>query len=592
MTSPLNAAYKSLQPEAQAVYDAIFEPVVVGTPPTFAARNLCVTANGEIRHYGWRDVGGRRLRVYIASRDLGLNWEQRFATPDEIASFMQSPFSDKWIALFSSEKAGGALCAARSKTGPGDPAPDILTLPWKGLELRQLLPLTHRRRWVAALSVVDIHSPDCYHAAVLLSDDDGRTWRRVDIPPVTDVPRLFPGDLRPHWFNNGCEPTVAELADGSLLLAVRTSGPHAAFYRSTDGGETWGTPGTRDCFWQSNTMPYLFRLSDGRLLFIWNNTASLPTRDAAEYPELGKDELNGFWEVVFTNRDALHAAISSDDGRTWRGFREIALTEPRNAADFRELGNGPFDEHDKSVHQTQALELPGGKVLLSYGQNPAARRLAIFDPDWLLETSRQEDFRHGLANISHHLYVNSLSGGYRGWAGHCAWNRVPGAVMSREPDAPEGVWRRESMLLARIRDPRLVSDLAGAVWNFPSMRRGHIEVECRVLGVGFRLSLLDHWINPCDIFNATRAPFDIFLDPGVTGADWCRVEVVWDCDAATARLLVDSREILACDLAETPEAGFSYLHLQASDKCEDADGTYFRSLHAEMDMDATGLAKT
>ncbi len=68
-------AYSSLQPEARAVYDAIFEPVVVGTPPTFAARNLCVTADGEIRHYGWRDVGGRRLRVYIASRDLGLNWE-------------------------------------------------------------------------------------------------------------------------------------------------------------------------------------------------------------------------------------------------------------------------------------------------------------------------------------------------------------------------------------------------------------------------------------------------------------------------------------------------------------------------------------
>ena len=170
--STLSTAYSSLQPEARAVYDAIFEPVVVGTPPTFAARNLCVTADGEIRHYGWRDVGGRRLRVYLASRDLGLNWELRFATPDEIASFMQSPFSDEWIALFSSEKAGGTLCAARSKTGPGDPAPDILTLPWKGLELRQLLPLTHQKRWVAALSVVDIHSPDCYHAAVLLSDDD------------------------------------------------------------------------------------------------------------------------------------------------------------------------------------------------------------------------------------------------------------------------------------------------------------------------------------------------------------------------------------------------------------------------------------
>jgi hypothetical protein len=110
-----------------------------------------------------------------------------------------------------------------------------------------------------------------------------------------------------------------------------------------------------------------------------------------------------------------------------------------------------------------------------------------------------------------------------------------------------------------------------------------------VVGAGFRLSLLDHWINPCDVFNAARAPFGVFLDPGVTGADWCRVEVIWDCDTAKARLLVDGREILACDLTEIPEAGFSYLHLQTSNECEDADGTYFRSLQAETDMDATSL---
>ena len=589
MNHSFDTVYALLQPEARTLYDAIFEPVVVGTPPTFAARDLCVTADGEIRHYGWRDVGGRRLRVYIASRDLGLNWELRFATPDEIGAFTQSPFSGEWIALFSSEKADGALCAARSKTGPGDPAPNIFTLPWKGLELRQLLPLTHRRRWVAALSVVDIHSPDCYHAAVLLSDDDGRTWRRIDIPPVADVPRLFPGDLRPHWFNNGCEPTVAELADGSLLLAVRTSGPHAAFYRSTDGGESWGTPKTRDCFWQSNTMPYLFRLSDGRLLFFWNNTAPLPTRDAAEYPELGKDELNGIWEVVFTNRDALHAAISNDDGRTWHGFREIALTEPRNAADFRELGNGPVDEHDKSVHQTQALELPGGKVLLSYGQNPAARRLAIFDSDWLMETSRQEDFRTGLGRISNHLYVRSLSGGWRGWAGHCAWNRMPGATLVRDPFAdapPQGEERsvREVLQLARIDDPRLVSGRQGIVWNFPAMRRGVVTVECRIVGAGFRLSLSDHWMNPSDETNPPRSPFSTEITAAeLPGAPWHALTAEWDEDAGTIALSDNGNPLAVCPLASRPPFGLSYLHLQTLADGADPDGTYIRRLaaHAE-----------
>ena len=201
----------------------------------------------------------------------------------------------------------------------------------------------------------------------MLSDDDGETWRRVEVAPVPGVEPLAPGDKRPHWFNDGCEPTVAELRDGTLLMAVRTSGPHVAFYRSSDGGETWGEGTPDPAFWQANTMPYLFRLKDGWLLFVWNNTQMLPTRDASEYPELDGATLAGTWESVFTNRDALHAAISEDDGRTWRGFREIALNPIRNAADFRQRGNLPFEEIDKSVHQTQALELPDGKVLLAYG---------------------------------------------------------------------------------------------------------------------------------------------------------------------------------------------------------------------------------
>lgn len=39
-----------------------------------------------------------------------------------------------------------------------------------------------------------------------------------------------------------------------------------------------------------------------RLLFLWNNTELLPTRDVSEPPELGGDERAGVWEAAFTNR--------------------------------------------------------------------------------------------------------------------------------------------------------------------------------------------------------------------------------------------------------------------------------------------------
>ena len=109
----------------------------------------------------------------------------------------------------------------------------------------------------------------------------------------------------------------------------------------------------------------------------------------------------------------------------------------RNQVDFRTLGNDDLHEHDKSVHQSQAIELPNGKVLIALGQNPAARRLLIFDPGWLYETERHEDFRHGLGDLSSHLYVKSLTGNTRGWAGHCAWNRSLSAMLVREPDNPK-----------------------------------------------------------------------------------------------------------------------------------------------------------
>lgn len=564
-------------------YDAVYAPVTVAVPPSYAVRDLCRTADGEIRHYGKQMVGGEVRRVYIASRDNGLTWRTELADESEAGAMIRSPESGEWIG-FESDPVTHRTVLLRSATGPGDPSPSRTCLPWVRQELRQLFRMKSRGRWIAAFSDVRCEKGECYHSAVAYSDDDGRTWKRVQIRPVPGVSRFAPGDKRPHWFNNGCEPSVVERLDGSLLMAVRTSGPHAAFYVSRDGGENWSDGAPDRAFWQANTMPYLFRLSDGRLLFIWNNTAMLPTRDVSEYPELTGGERGGAWEAVFTNRDALHAAISDDDGRTWRGFREIALNDIRNACDYRELGNDPAQEHDKSVHQTQALELPGGKVMLAYGQNSSARRIMIFDPDWLLETSREEDFRTGLGGVSNHLYVRSLSGGWRGWAGHCAWNRMPGATLVRDPDTddpPAGEKRsvREVLQLCRVDDPRLVSARQGVVWNFPAARKGEATVECRIVGSGFRLTLADHWMNPCDETGPELSPFSYpVTSREVPATGWRRVTVSWDCDAGAVTLSVDGKIIAAETFDEAPPSGPSYLHLQTLAETADAKGTFIRKL--------------
>ena len=555
----------------------IFAPTVVGVPPTFATRDMCRTECGEIRHYGHDNSGPKPRHVYAVSSDEGMNWTIKATDEGDPGAMVKSPWSGDWIYFKGLEP----VMLVRSKNGPGSVGAISTPMPWRRLELRQLTPLVKRRRWLAAFSNVLCENGECYHATTAYSDDDGRTWTRTDLKPVADVARLAHGDKRPHWFNNGCEPTFAELCDGTILLCVRTSGPHAAFFRSKDGGATWGEGAIDESFWQANTMPYYFRLSDGRLLFIWNNTQMLPTRDASEYPELDTSSLAGKWESVFTNRDVLHAAISDDDGRTWHGFRELALNEIRNAADFREIGNGPFEENDKSVHQTQALELKGGKVLLAYGQGRAARRLMVFDPDWLLETSRHEDFRYGLGGVSTHLYVRSLSGGFSGWSGHCAWTRVSGALMVRDPDTddpPAGRERsrREVLQLCRIRDPRLVCDRQGVVWNFPAARTGRLTLDCRIAGAGFRMTLSDHWMNPCDEINPPLCPFSEKMDDAhLRSSGWHLLSVEWSEDLV--RIYIDGQDVGCRRLAVVPKFGLSYLHLQTLADRADPKGTYFRS---------------
>ncbi len=553
--------------------EKIYAPIVVGVPPTFARKDLCRTADGEIRHYGRQVINGKVERVYIASRDEGRTWVTKRAKANDGGAMVKSPWSGDWIS-FDANSGNYQVRLLRSKVGPGDDAVEVVGMPWNGLEMRQLVALRSRKRWVATFC----DTRGSYHAVVAFSDDDGKTWKRVNIPAVKNVPRMGLGDKRPHWFCDGTEPTIVELKDGTILMCVRTSGPHAAFFRSVDGGETWGEGKVDEAFWQSNTMPYFFRLSDGRLLFIWNNTAILPTRDAGEYPELGEYQLSGQGEVAFTNRDALHAAISDDEGVTWKGFREIALNEVRNESDFRELGNAPDQEWDKSVHQTQALELEGGKVLVAYGQNVAARRMAIFDPDWLLETKREETFRYGLGGVSRHLYLKSLSGGTRGWAGHCAWNRLPGAVMMKDERGSV----REVLQLTRVKDPRLVSDRQGVVWNFPAARKGKVTIECRVVGAGFRLTLADHWMNPCDEFGPAVSPISEEMSAAeLPGKKWHTVTVEWDEDKGAAVLAVDGKRLREVKMKNLPRFGLSYLHLQTLAEETDAEGTYFRLFRKE-----------
>jgi len=132
-------------------------------------------------------------------------------------------------------------------------------------------------------------------SGVLLSKD-GRKWT-LHGAIHTYVEKLTPGGT-----NGLCEPSIVELADGEVLMILRSGDSFHYESRSRDGGLTWSAP-VRSPLPGHNTPAALWRLQQNpkEIVAVWNNSP------LTRYP--------------------LSTALSSDGGKTWSNPRIIARTE-------------------------------------------------------------------------------------------------------------------------------------------------------------------------------------------------------------------------------------------------------------------------
>lgn len=132
-----------------------------------------------------------------------------------------------------------------------------------------------------------------------VSSDAAQTWKKGN---VLDI-----GGSGNHSGN--FEPTLAELADGKILMLMRTNLDYlwAAY---SDDGLYWRE--TRPSQFDASSSPaYLKRLASGRLILIWNRV----------YPE-GKDSYRrriGKWSETPVSwcREEVSMAISDTTGQNW-----------------------------------------------------------------------------------------------------------------------------------------------------------------------------------------------------------------------------------------------------------------------------------
>ena len=570
-----------LNSEGDELFRKIYEPQVVAIPPVDASSGLCVTPDGEIRVYGnigAREYGETGTPVCLSSGDCGISWKLR---PAPEGSFLGSagynPATGRYISFYPNVhrpelrfELSGAY-AVLSDSGFDSTDNRFVKLSDKPLHILRLPYFSERLgRWFILGEYTRPEDRKKF-AAVCFSDDDGESWESNILTETAPAFETAPPHKGTRWQQYSCEPTLTELSDGRLMLLVRTSQNFHYVYYSCDGGVIWSRP-EPSIFHATATMPTLYRLDDGRILLFWCNNQPLPELDHEKtWPPLTDDIKSGIWEDVFTNRDANDLAISQDDGASWSGFRELFLNPIRNSADFRSAGG--ICMLDKSIHQAQLLELPYNKLLVHFGQHPLCRRIVLLDLDWLYETERSEDFRYGMSSVSTHMYVRSNLGSYRGFSGHCSYNRTDGALLLPDPDGNY----REVLQLARTDDDRLVYQKQGAVWNFPASERGEVTVTLRVCKSGVALSLCDHWYNPCDETAAAEAPFS-FKYSTVRRDGWDTLRFVYDTGARRCEVYVNG--VLTRELEMTGSApyGLCYLHIQTLAEKRDLEGTLIKQL--------------
>lgn len=551
----------------------IYEPVAVAIPPSDAYNSLCVTDDGEIRCYGTLPTGlspnDPKEPVYISSADCGLSWKMHKASPEEVGSCVKSPYSGRWLAPFLKD---GQLYVRISEKGAGSTEFKEVKVGENSLDYRLPLALKSIKRWIIAANYKG-------HSAVYISDDDGESWHISELSP-TDRFVMAPPHKGMRWENSGVEPTVLEMKDGSLIAVLRTSTDYHYISRSFDYGESWSKP-VPTTFHSTLTNPCLLRLNDGRILFFYNNTRPLPEMELENvWPPLSEDEKNGVWEDVFTNRDSNCVAVSEDEGKTWQGFRELYLNELRNDCDFRSSGSNATGR-DKSVHQFQAIELPFSKIMVQVGQHTLVRKIVIFDIGWLYEKKRSENFRCGMGSLSTQVYLKSVSGCYRDFSGHCAWNRTNGAVPVPDPSGDH----TEAVLIRNTDDDRLFSNTQGIVWNFPASRRGNVRIDMFIMGNGIRVSLLDHWINPVDMTVSRYAQFTAeLMKTDIHGSEIAEFSgytvVIFSFDVNTGKAVVTADGSVVCEKTMNGKApnGICYLHIQTLEINDDKFGTLIKRL--------------
>jgi hypothetical protein len=362
-------------------FNQIHAPVLIRKAPTNEA-TLIRLATGLIKLFYINRPGDAKKMMSISSNDNGLHWSDpavEFELPGE-AYYANQVMQDRdgvIHCVFHIFKPGPLgyrgrhldLWYTQLKPGGNWSTPKMINEGYVGsirgfIQLKNgnlLIPMTESDTARANKPQKGTIDHGLFQVMTLNSSDNGRTWKKSET--ILKIP------IESEWVTRygAIEPNAIELKDGRIWMLIRTNKGFLYESFSADAGNTWTIP-EQTTFISSDSPASTVRLGDGRILLIWNSDQRHD--DKKSYAAGG--------------RESLHAALSSDEGKTWKGFREIMVNANSKTAVLR---------GDRGTAYPSAVALSNGNILMVSGQGADAA-LVQFNPNWLEEKQQSDSLKN------------------------------------------------------------------------------------------------------------------------------------------------------------------------------------------------------
>lgn len=386
-----------------------------------------------------------------------------------------------------------------------------------------------------------------HETIIQYSDDGGETWQESESKLTAPCYAGFNGS------NEGaCEPSIEQLRDGRIWMLMRTQAGFLYESYSDDNGTSW-RKAVASRFNTSTGPPNIMRHQNGWLVVSWNNCEMPPRHEG---------------EGVYGGRDALHMAVSDDDGQTWRGFREIYLDHRRN--------DNPAGSGDRGTAYPLGAFTSDGHIVILAGQGEGGRKPIVIDPAWIVETEARTDFSDGFKQWSVYKHYGPAKRWWQARAVGCELITNPTDSTARS---------------LHVRKPDS-HPADGATWNFPNGWKGSVTARMMIRkgSDGGIISLNDRMFDPANDYGEEFAIFQVGIgadgrigNASLLPGEWHDVRLEWDLSGSHCLLLVDGSQAGKVPLRNKTLNGISYIRFRSAARQIDTAGFLVDSVTASID---------